>query len=212
MDLAKKWHDDLLKERLVKGLEKNGFEVQIYPDCQAALTQILASIPLAATVGIGGSKTLQEVGLPEALARRGNLLYDHSKASSPEEAQKIRRQQLGADIFLTSTNALTLDGKLVNTDGVGNRVAAMTFGPARVIVVCGLNKLVADVPAAMQRIENIAAPINAKRLNKATPCTQTGYCCKCNVPDNICRVTTIFNKKPSQTKIEIVVIEENLGY
>ena len=94
MDLAKKLHEDLLKERLVKGLEKNGFEVQIYPDCQAALTQILASIPLAATVGIGGSKTLQEVGLPEALARRGNLLYDHSKASSPEESHIIRSQKL----------------------------------------------------------------------------------------------------------------------
>ena len=89
--------------------------ILLYCLTQAALTQILASIPLAATVGIGGSKTLQEVGLPEALARRGNLLYDHSKASSPEEAQKIRRQQLGADVFLTSTNALTLDGKLVNT-------------------------------------------------------------------------------------------------
>lgn len=212
MDLAKKWHEDLLKERLIKALEKNGFAAQIYPNRDVALAKLLASIPLAASIGIGGSKTLHEVGLPVALAERGNLLFDHAKATSPEEAKEIRRKQLSADVFLTSTNALTLDGKLVNTDGVGNRVAAMTFGPERVIVVCGLNKLVNDVTAALQRIENIAAPTNAKRLNKATPCTQTGYCCKCNVPDNICRVTTIFNKKPSQTKLEIVLIEENLGY
>ena len=212
MDLAQQWHRDLLKERLTTALERNGFEVKVFAERKQALAAILVSIPKEASIGIGGSKTLQELGLAEALAVRGNLLYDHSTATSIEEAGKIRRKQLSADIFLTSTNAITLDGKLVNTDGVGNRVAAMTFGPERVIIVCGLNKIVTDVEAGLERIDLVAAPMNAKRLKKATPCTQTGYCCKCNATDNICRVTTIINKKPVFTNIEIVLIEENLGY
>jgi hypothetical protein len=123
-----------------------------------------------------------------------------------------RRAQLACDVFLSSSNAVTVEGELVNVDGIGNRVAAMIFGPGKVIVVAGWNKIVPDVNAAIQRIRNTAAPLNAKRLELNVPCAKTGYCVDCDVPDNMCRVTTIISRKPRKTDISVVLIAEQLGF
>jgi acyl-CoA hydrolase len=156
---------------------------------------------------------LHDLKLDELLKAKGKEILNHNIGSlSPEEKLEIRKRQLTCDLFITSTNALTKDGKLINTDGVGNRVAAMIFGPKKTLVLAGVNKIVKDVNAGLSRIKEIASPMNTKRLNVNTPCAVTGVCSDCNSPQRICRVTTIIEKKPNFSDIEIVIIGENLGY
>ena len=131
---------------------------------------------------------------------------------SKEEVLEALRGEINSDVFLTSSNAVTMDGKLVNKDMIGNRVAAMIFGPKRVFVVVGVNKIVENVKEALERIERVAAPLNAKRLGVKTPCVETGYCTDCDSPDRICRVTTIIERRPSRTDLTVVLVNENLGY
>jgi hypothetical protein len=125
---------------------------------------------------------------------------------------EIMRRQLTCDLFLTSSNAVTLSGWLVNIDGNGNRVAALTFGPKKVIVVAGRNKLVdGDLTAAIHRVKNIAAPPNAKRLNCNTPCAKTGFCANCNSPDRICRIIHVMDRKPRVADLHVLIVNEDLG-
>lgn len=205
-------HTQIVAEKLVNTLNANGFVAKYVPDKQSVLCELLDLIGTEDTVGMGGSFTLNEVGILPKLEERGNTVYSHAKAENPKQAQQLRKQQLTSDVFLTSTNALTLDGQLVNVDGTGNRVAAMIFGPGKVIVVCGINKVVADVDAAKERIANYAAPINAIRLNRATPCTVTGVCQDCKSKERICNVTTIIHRPPSNTQIHVLLVGESLGY
>jgi hypothetical protein len=124
----------------------------------------------------------------------------------------IMRRQLTCDLFLTGTNALTLSGCLVNIDATGNRVGSMLFGPKKVIVVAGRNKLVdGDIADALKRIKEWSSPPNARRLNFNTPCAKTGFCCDCNSPERICRITTIIDRKPRQTDLRVLVVNEEMG-
>jgi L-lactate utilization protein LutB len=172
-------------------------------------------IPLTATVGIGGSITLRTLGIDNALAERGNKVANHWQPNLTRTMRNtIRRKQLNSDIFLSSSNAVTMDGGLVNIDGSGNRVASMIFGPKKVIVVVGVNKLVRNVEAGIMRARNIASSMNARRLNCKTPCSKTGMCDddRCNLPERICRIITILEKKPSDTDFTVLLVGEELGY
>ena len=174
------WHNDTFGEKVVKALEKNNFKAYYVSDRAAATEKVFSLIPDGATVGVGGSWTLKELGIPEQLEKDGHTVYDHNKAGlTMEESMALRRKELLCDVFISGTNAVTLDGQLVNTDGSGNRVAAMSFGPQKVVVVIGVNKIVPDLDAAMERIELYAAPINNKRLDRPNPCTITGMCMDC---------------------------------
>lgn len=207
------WHNEILGNKIVKALEKNNFTAAYFQKRDEAVKHILAMIPLNATVGVGGSWTIQELCLSDMLEKRGNTVYNHNKPGlSPEESLSIRRKELTSDIFLTSTNAVTLDGQLVNVDGAGNRVAAMIFGPQKAIIVLGANKIVKNVEDAQQRIKMFAAPINNKRLGRSNPCTTTGECMDCQLPGRICNVTTVMHKKPFAIDIHVVIIGENLGF
>lgn len=207
------WHNETIGNKVVKALEKNNFNAAYFQKRSEAVKHILSMIPATATVGIGGSWTLQELDLWNLLEERGNTLYNHNKAGiTPDEALSIRRKQLTCDVFLTGTNAVTLDGKLVNVDGAGNRVAAMIFGPKKAIVVVGANKIVKDTAEAEARIKLYAAPINNKRLGRPNPCTTIGECVDCQLPSRICNVTTIMHKKPFAIDISVVIIGEKLGY
>ena len=130
---------------------------------------------------------------------------------SPEEMRAIRRQHLLSDVFLSGTNAVTLDGKLVNVDATGNRVGAMLFGPEKVIIVVGINKIVGDVAEAENSVKLWASPPNNKRLGYPNPCAQTGVCVDCQGPTRICNITTIMHKKPRQTDVHVIVVGEELG-
>ena len=147
---------------------------------EAAAQFVLDFVVPGLSVGLGGSATIKELGIPEQAREKGAVILDHSQPDlSPEERQDVRRKQLVCDLFLSSTNAITLDGSLVNVDGGGNRVAALSFGPKKVIVVAGVNKICCDEAAAFERIRTHAAPMNNRRLGLANPCVAAGVCMNC---------------------------------
>ena len=216
MEDVRKWHQGLRVERTIKALEKKGFHVVRVSTREEAAVRILDMIPGDVLVGLGGSVTLRELGLPKALKERGNEVADHWEArergAPADEITRIRRLHPTSDVFLTSTNALTEAGELVNIDGAGQRVAAMIYGPGRVFVVAGVNKIVKDLDAAIARVKDYAAPINARRLKVKTPCATLGCCTDCDSPERICNVTTIIHRKPQIADITLVIVGEELGF
>lgn len=205
-----------LKKQGIKAVEallKNRFDAKFYEDATEVLDELLSMIPQDATVGIAGSWTLQQLGIVEILETNGNKIFCHNKSGlTSEEILEMRRKQLTCDVFLTSTNAITADGRLVNTDATGNRVAAMTFGPKKVIIVAGANKIVKDINEAEKRIQTAAAPLNNKRLNKPNPCASIGHCMDCQGPTRLCNVTSVIHKCPPATNISVLIVGEELGY
>lgn len=201
---------------LQENLIKNHFEAYLVDNAEAArrlvLEELLAKSDIR-TIAFGGSMTLTESGIYAGLLAqtRWALIDTFEKAISPEAKQERRRNALHADAFITGTNAVTEKGQLVNLDMIGNRVAALAFGPRLVIVLLGRNKLVADLPAAMTRIKQYAAPANALRLDKHTPCAQTGRCQECNTPDRICNSWSITEKSFPKGRIKVVLINRDLG-
>ena len=213
---ARKWYSSVRIERTVESLKKKGFDAVLVENIDEAVNKVLEMVPENALVGLGGSVTLREMNLPNLLRERGNQVADHWEArkqkSSPEEVMAIRRQHLNSDAFITSTNALTEGGELVNIDGSGQRVAAMIFGPKKVIIITGVNKIVKDLDEAIWRARNVASPINAKRLNLKTPCVHDGVCLDCETDDRICNVTTIIHKRLHNTDTTIILVNQELGY
>jgi len=194
-------------------LKANGFKVIYADNSKEALDKVMSLIPREAKVGIGGSVTVRDIGLVESIVKQNNTIFmDWGKPLELKEKLKVRKEALTSDVYLTSSNAITLQGQLVSVDGTGNRVSAMIFGPKKVIVVAGANKLVGTLDEALARIKNIACPLNGKRLNLKTPCALTGKCTDCNSPDRMCKVTVILEKKPNLSDITIVLVGENLGY
>lgn len=207
------WHQDTFGEKVVKALEKNNFQAYYVSDRAAAVEKVFSLVPAGATVGVGGSWTLKELNIPEQLAQKGHEVFDHNKPGiTMDESMALRRKELLCDVFISGTNAITLDGQIVNTDGSGNRVAAMSFGPKKVVVVVGVNKIVSDLDAAMERIELYAAPINNKRLDRPNPCTVTGMCMDCQGPTRICNITSILHKKPPTMEFHVIIVGEDLGF
>ena len=178
-----------------------------------AREEILKLVPASASVGSGGSMTIREIGVLGELERRGHTTFDHWKPGlSQEEMMSIRRSQLTCGVFLTSANALTLGGELVSTDGFGNRVCAMTFGPGKVIIAVGVNKIVGDLEAALRRVKEVAAPQVMKESGAPIPCVQTGICNDCNAPMRGCRATMILERRPLATDTTVLVVGEELGF
>ncbi|MEQ8236325.1 MAG: lactate utilization protein [Syntrophomonadaceae bacterium] len=199
--------------KAVKSLRNNGFEAIYCPNQRDAYENIISAAQDAISIGIGGSMTLEELDLvPELCRMEKELLLRDLPGLTPEEQLAVRRSHLTCDLFLTSTNALTLAGQLVNVDGIGNRVGAMTFGPRKVIVVAGRNKIVLDLEAALKRIREIAAPANAHRLDKKLPCALTGTCSDCQSPERICCITVILDRMPSLSDIRVLVVNADMGY
>lgn len=195
---------------LVKNsLKANGFNVEIFNSAEEAKKALLEEIDVNESVAFGGSITLDGLGLYEELKNRGNEVYWHWKV---EDKATERMKAITTDVYLTSTNALTLDGKLVNMDGAGNRVASMIFGHKRVYVIVGKNKICKDYEEASKRIKNVAAPKNAKRLNTNTPCRFTGSCNDCSSPDRLCNVEVILHRNPAGSNVNIFLIDEELGF
>jgi len=208
------WSWEQKCRKAVAALETNGFTATFCATPQEAASYILQEAADAQSIGFGGSMTIAGLGVETALAAAGKEILNHGRPSlSAEEKLIILRRQLTCDLFLCGTNALTLRGELVNIDGVGNRVGAMQFGPRKVIVVTGRNKLVDGSPQdAIQRVKTWAAPPNTKRLKAKTPCASTGFCSNCNSPERICRVTTIIDRKPRLTDLHVVVVNADLGF
>jgi len=207
---------EAILRRTAEALERRGFKALVARDRKEALSKVLELIPEGAKVGIGGSLTVREVGIPEALERRGCKIVQHwIPGISQEEDMALRRGALTSDFFLTGANAITEDGLIVNVDAVGNRTSAMAFGPSNVIIIAGLNKIVRGLDGAMERIRNVAAPLNASRLKRNVPCARDGKCVDvkegCDSPERICRIVTIFERRPMRTNVSVILVGEALG-
>jgi hypothetical protein len=196
-------------ETVLEALKANGFKpVEYVEKAKDAVPIILNMIPPDASIEMAGSISVAQLGLMDLLRQRGNKGLDPPKPEdfSPEAMRRPRR-----DVLLVSTNAVTLDGKLINTDGIGNRVAGMVFGVKKVILLIGSNKIVRDVDEALDRVQYTIAPYHAKYIGAETPCTLTEACIDCDVPGRICNVTTIISKKPPFIDFAIVLTGEDLG-
>ena len=204
-------------EAVKENLENNNFEVHITDTAEAAKDLAIEKIipPLKAkSVSWGGSMSFVGTGLFHALVDDPNMevLNTFDKGLSMEEMLELRRKSLMVDLFITGTNALTESGHLVNLDMIGNRVAAMMWGPKHVLLIIGRNKLCGDLEDAMFRIKNYAAPVNCMNLDKKTPCNKTGVCHDCSSPDRICNYWTITEKCFSKGRIKIILVNEDLGF
>jgi L-lactate utilization protein LutB len=208
------------KGRLVgvkDALERNNFEAFLADNAAKAKEIVQKEILVktgAKSVSWGGSLTFTSTGLYDAMKNHSDLevLDVFDKGLSDEQKVELRRRALLVDLFITGTNAVTETGKLVNLDMYGNRIAAITFGPKHVVILVGRNKIVPDVDEAMFRIKNYAAPINAMRLDKKTPCVKTSYCEDCKSSDRICNTWTITEKSFPKGRIKIILINEDMGF
>jgi len=203
--------------RTVDALRGNGFRVVVASSKEDAVDKVLGLIRTEAKVGVGGSVTIRELGLIEALTRRGNSVVHHwLPGVSLRDWLPFMVEAHDSDVYLCSSNAVTEDGKLVNIDSTGNRVASMIFGPREVIVVAGRNKIVKDVDEGLKRLKEVAGPLNAKRHNLIElPCVAAGVCTDCDSPKRICRVTTIMERAPNRVRepnITVVLVAEDLGF
>jgi len=206
------WYQELQVERTIKALKKNNFDARFFPKASDALEELWKMIPEGAKVGIGGSVTLNQIGFFDAAQKVPiKLLNPFAKGLAPEETDKIRREIFSADFFICSSNAITEDGKLYNIDATGNRVGAMIFGPKKVILICGMNKIVKDIAEAQRKVQEWVAPMNVRRLGYKTPCAQTGECSDCASPERICNAYVILAKKPRRTDFTIFLVGEPLG-
>jgi L-lactate utilization protein LutB len=197
-------------------LESNNFQVHLADDSAAAHRIVMEEILPASgarSVGWGGSLTAVGTGLFQTLQSRKDLdMIDTLDKQIPVEEQlERRRRSMRVDLFITGTNAITEDGQLVNLDMLGNRVAAITFGPRHVVIIAGRNKIVPSVDEAMFRVKNIAAPANAMRLDKKTPCVKTSYCEECKSPDRICNSWTITEKSFPKARVKVILVNQDLG-
>lgn len=202
----------LLGERVIQGLQSRNMEGFYAETKEEALEIALSLIPEESTVAWGGSVSIAEIGLKKAICEGNYREYNRDIAKDREEKRKIEIATYDCDYFLTSANAITEDGVMVNIDGFANRVSAIAAGPRNVIMIVGMNKVVKDVDDAMSRARNEAAPINTQRFSLDTPCSKTGACFDCKSPDTICCqiLITRFSKLPK--RIKVILVNDELGF
>ena len=197
---------------IIKNLEKRNMKGYYCENGKKALELVKTLLPAGALVTNGGSETLVETGIMD-LIRSGDYKYiDRTSAKTPEEARALYGRIVTADYYLMSTNAITRDGELVNVDGVGNRVACLINGPAHVLVIAGMNKVVPSLEDAVRRVRNIAAPPNSIRVGAKTPCSVTGFCDNCQSEDCICCQTVISRRSRQEGRITVILIGEEYGF
>jgi Uncharacterized conserved protein containing a ferredoxin-like domain len=213
MDNNIKWVEKQKIKRTMENLEKNNIEAYFVEDNNALIEKISEFVKTGDTVSVGGSMTLFETGVIEFL-RNGkfNFLDRYEEGLNADDMKDIFRKTFFANAYLVSSNAVTEKGELYNVDGNGNRVAAMIYGPDNVIVIVGVNKIVRDVQEAIERNKEYAAPANAKRLNRNTPCTKVGYCMDCSSGERICNDYVLIRRQGQKGRIKVIIVGKELGY
>ncbi|MBP5733723.1 MAG: lactate utilization protein [Lachnospiraceae bacterium] len=201
--------NELLAQKVIKGLESRNMSGYYAATKEEALQKALELIPKGSSITMGGCMSANEIGLVDAVKTAEYRFIDRYAAADRAAAE---RESYSADIYLASANAMTEDGVLVNIDGNSNRVSAIAYGPKKVIFIVGMNKVCDDVDGAMKRARNVAAPINAQRFGLATPCAKTGSCMNCKSPDTICCqfLITRYSKHPG--RIHVILVNDNLGF
>lgn len=213
MDKNVEWVIQKRVKRTIENLEKNNMEGFFVNDEKELQKKISEFINDGDTVTVGGSMSLFEAKVIDML-RNGkyNFLDRYQDGLTKEDIIDIYKKSFSVDAYFTSSNAVTEDGELYNVDGNGNRVAAMIYGPEKVIVIVGINKIVMDVNEAIERNRRHAAPANAKRLNKKTPCAEVGYCMDCKSPDRICNDYVLIRRQMRKGRIKVIIVNKELGY
>lgn len=207
------WHKEAIGRKVVETLIKNEFDAVYVSTADEAATFIMNHVKPEIKVGFGGSMTIKNMGIQDKVKAAGGTVLDHGEPDlTREERVAIAREELLSDLYLCSSNAITLDGALVNIDGMGNRVSALSFGPKKVIIVVSTDKICKDEKAAFERLEGIAAPMNNKRLDTPNPCTKAGVCVNCQTKSRICRVYSVIKKKPAASDISVIIMGESAGY
>ena len=214
MDQHQRDWNEKVAAKIIKNLEKRRMAGSFAADAAQAKAEIVDMIPQGATVFRCGSMTAVGIGLWEAIAAlpEVKLIDPYRPELLPEEGLELRRRGLTADVMIASTNAITLDGRLVNLDGMGNRVAAMAFGPKKVILAVGMNKVAPDLETAVARVKHFASPINNIRLKQNNPCVETGLCSDCRSPQRICNIWSTIEGHMIKDRIHVKLIGEDLGY
>lgn len=213
MDNNIKWVNELKILRTIEALKGNRINGYLVKDKNELIEKITELVEDGASVACGGSMSLFEAGVIEHLRSNRYKFFDRYKEGlTPEEIKDIYRKAFSCDAYFTSTNAITESGELYNVDGNGNRVAAMLYGPDKVIVIVGANKIVKNIDEAIERNKRVSAPANAKRLNRKTPCAKVGYCMNCKSEERICREYTVIKRQGNPERIHVIFINENLGY
>lgn len=209
----KQMHYETLANTVIKNLAKRRIEGCYCATAKEAQEKALSYITEGSSVAFGGSMTLEETGTLTALRSRTDIrLIDRANAKTPEETKQFYRDAFSADFYLMSTNAITVDGELVNIDGNGNRVAALIYGPENVIIIAGMNKVAKNVEEAISRVHAVASPMNCQRLDRNTPCAATGVCADCTSPDCICCHTVVTRYSRFENRIKVILVGEELGY
>lgn len=207
------WHGHTIAHKTIEALKRNRFDADYFETREEAINAIGEYIKPGMHIAFGGSQTARQLTLQQLVENKGAIILDHNAPGlTANEKLEVMRQQQICDLFICSSNAISLQGELFNIDGHGNRVAAMSFGPRRVIVIAGTNKIVADEAAAWQRISTIAAPINFKRLNRPNPCVKQGICMNCNLPTRGCNIYVATRRKPPMMDFTVILINEALGF
>lgn len=201
-----------LADSIIEKFNKRGIEGYYCANSEEALLTAKRFLTPGCSISWGGSETLNEIGLMEYLSNSDYLLYDRTVAKTAEEKTLMYSKIVTADYFFMSSNAITLDGQLVNIDGFGNRVACLIAGPKNVIIIAGMNKIVTDVETGIERVRNMAAPPNANRLNMKTPCAEIGRCANCLVEDCLCCEIVVTRKSRIPGRIKVILVGEELGF
>lgn len=209
MDKMISKRNDLLSQKIIKGLGSRNMKGFYAHSKEEALQMALELIPEGSSVTMGGCVSAREIGLVDAL-KAGN--YDFIDRDLSEDKRAAALAAYDVDVFLASCNAMTEDGVLVNIDGNANRVSAIAFGPRKVVIIAGMNKVCKDVDGAMKRARNIAAPVNAQRFGLSTPCSKTGSCMDCKSPDTICCQFLITRYSRHDDRIFVILVDDNLGF
>ena len=197
---------------LEKNLRSRHFDAWYCDTKEEALAKALELIPEGSTVGWGGALSAQQIGLMDALNKGNYAAIDRDRCTTPEEKAQAAKDSMFADFFLTGANALSLDGQMVNIDGAGNRVSAIIFGPKNVLVIAGMNKVLDDLDAAVNRARTVAAPMNKQRFDPNTPCAVTGSCADCKVEGCICNHIVITRHCRPVGRIKFILVGEPLGF
>ncbi|MHB1394287.1 MAG: lactate utilization protein [Clostridia bacterium] len=199
-------------QRLISNLELRNIDAYYFENIQQACDKVVEMIPLDSTVGIGNSQTLIKMNISKILSERGNVVFDKTMAKSKEEITLQKRKSLLADWYITGTNAISAEGHLVNIDHSGNRVAAMLYGPEKVIVVIGTNKIVNTLDEAVKRVRNISAPANAKRAGLNPPCVELGKCVDCQSTERACYNFVVIEGQAVKGRMTVFIVNESLGF
>ena len=197
---------------IIKNLEKRGMEGYYFEDCASMVKAVLSMMPEGSVLSWGGSASLTESGMMDAIQKGNYTLIDRATAQTDQERREIYGKTVMSDFYFCSTNALTLDGELVNIDGNGNRVACLIHGPQHVMLLVGMNKVVKDLDSAFKRVRTQACPANAIRLNMNTPCAVTGTCADCLSPECFCNQIVVTRRSRHAGRIKVFLVGQELGF